>query len=162
MNAIIAGYDGTDGATRALERAADEAEAFGARLVIVCVEPAMPVPGFSSAIEPPGPLLIPGGAAGPIPARLPDTAIPSAPEPEEIARRLLERARAALAPRGIRAEFVAEVGDAADRLLDVAEQQDAAMIVVGSGSHGVLDRLLGRGVDEAVARRAECDVLLVH
>ena len=44
----------------------------------------------------------------------------------------------------------------------MAEQRDADLIVVGSREHGFLDRLLGRSVDESVARRSERDVLLVH
>ncbi len=43
-----------------------------------------------------------------------------------------------------------------------ADQRDADLIVVGSRERGFLERLLGRSVDEAVARRAERDVLLVH
>jgi len=67
-----------------------------------------------------------------------------------------------LTRRRIEAEYVAEVGEAAERLLALAEERDADLIVVGSREHGFLDRLLGRHVDEAVAARAGCDVLLVH
>lgn len=68
----------------------------------------------------------------------------------------------ALASREVEAEFVAEEGEMAERLLDVAEHRDADLIVVGSWEHGFLERLLGRPVEEAVARRADRDVLLVH
>jgi nucleotide-binding universal stress UspA family protein len=54
------------------------------------------------------------------------------------------------------------VGDPVERLLEVAHQRDADLIVVGSRERGFLERLLGHGVDEAVARRADRDVLLVH
>jgi nucleotide-binding universal stress UspA family protein len=84
------------------------------------------------------------------------------PEPEELARRQRERARMSLASRRVEAEYVVEVGDPAERLLDVADERDADLIAVGSREHGFLDRLLGHGVDEAVARRADRDVLLVH
>jgi nucleotide-binding universal stress UspA family protein len=83
-------------------------------------------------------------------------------EPEELARRQLERARGSLASRNVKTEYVVELGDPAERLLEVAEQRDADLIVVGSSEHGFLERLLARPVDEAVARRAERDVLLVH
>jgi nucleotide-binding universal stress UspA family protein len=83
-------------------------------------------------------------------------------DPESLARRQLERARTSLASRSIEAEYVTEVGEPAERLLAVAERRDADLIVVGSREHGFLERLLGHAVDEAVARRADRDVLLVH
>jgi nucleotide-binding universal stress UspA family protein len=67
-----------------------------------------------------------------------------------------------LASRNVEAEYVVELGDPAERLLEVAEQRDADLIAVGSREHGFLERLLGRSVDERVARRSERDVLLVH
>jgi nucleotide-binding universal stress UspA family protein len=67
-----------------------------------------------------------------------------------------------LASRSIASEYVVELGDPAERLLETADQRDADLIVVGSREHGFLERLLGRPVDEAVARRSERDVLLVH
>jgi nucleotide-binding universal stress UspA family protein len=84
------------------------------------------------------------------------------PEPKELAQRHLERAQMSLARAPVEAEYVAEVGDTAERLLALAQERDANLIVVGSGEHGFLDRLLGRHVDEAVAARAGCDVLLVR
>jgi nucleotide-binding universal stress UspA family protein len=86
----------------------------------------------------------------------------SAQEPEELARRQLERARMSLASRKIETEYLVELGDPAEQLLEVADQRDADLIVVGSRERGFLERLLGRSVDEAVARRSERDVLLVH
>jgi nucleotide-binding universal stress UspA family protein len=67
-----------------------------------------------------------------------------------------------LARRTAETEYVVELGDPAERLLEVADRCDADLIVVGSREHGFLERLLGRPVDEAVARRSERDVLLVH
>src|SRR5262249_49875640 len=43
-----------------------------------------------------------------------------------------------------------------------ADERDADLLVVGSREHGLLERLLARSVEEAVARRAGRDVLLVH
>jgi len=86
----------------------------------------------------------------------------SAQEPEELARRQLERARMSLASRKVETEYLVELGDPAERLLEVADQRDADLIVVGSRERGFLERLLGRSVDEALARRSERDVLLVH
>ena len=164
MNTIVIGYDGSDAAERALRRAAEIAEAFSARLVVVSVSTSPSAPAPVSVLEPtaepvlptaPGPVA-PGGTV-PVPAPA-----PAPPDPEELARRQLERARMSLASRKVETEYVVELGDPAERLLDVADQRDADLIVVGSREHGFLERLLGRSVDEAVARRSERDVLLVH
>ena len=163
MKTIVVGYDGSDAAERALVRAADIARAFSARLVVVTVSQLATVPAPVSAFEP---------TAGPVPPAVPGPVSPGGtvplPEPvalrdaEELARRQLERARGSLASRNVEAEYVVELGDPAERLLEVAEQQDADLIVVGSREHGFLERMLVRPVDEALARRAERDVLLVH
>ena len=164
MKTIVVGYDGSDPAERALRRAAEIAEAFSARLVIVSVSASAYLPAPVSALEPTAEL-VPPAVAGPVapggmvPVLEP---APAPPEPEELARRQLERARMSLASRKVDTEYVVELGDPAERLLDVAHQRDSDLIVVGSREHGFLERLLGRSVDEAVARRSERDVLLVH
>jgi len=162
MKTIVIGYDGSDAAERALGRAADFAQAFSARLVVVSVSDLATVPatsGFEPTAE-----LVPPAVAGPV---APGGTVPlpkpvSAQEPEELARRQLERARMSVASRKVETEYLVELGDPAERLLEVAEQWDADLIVVGSRERGFLGRLLGRSVDEAVARRAERDVLLVR
>jgi nucleotide-binding universal stress UspA family protein len=160
MKTIVVGYDGSDAAERALRRATEIAEAFSARLVVASVSSSAPAPALEQTAE-----RVPPAVAGPIPAGgtvplpLPQ---PAAPEPEELARRQLERAQLSLAGRKVETEYVVELGDPAERLLEVAEQRDADLVVVGSREHGFLDRLLARPVGEAVARRSERDVLLVH
>jgi nucleotide-binding universal stress UspA family protein len=160
MDTIVVGYDGSEASERALERAAELAEALSAWLVVVSVERSSRVP---VPVVEPGTVVVPSPVGGPMPAGqpLPEPG-PERPEPEELARRQLERARMTLARRRVEAEYVAEVGPAAERLLEVAEERDADLVVVGSREHGLLERLLARPVDEAVARRANRDVLLVH
>jgi nucleotide-binding universal stress UspA family protein len=150
MKAILVGYDGSDAAERALQRAGGIAEAFSARLIVVSVSG---LPYVPPAVVGP---VAPGGTV-PLPEP-----VPTPPEPEELARRQLERAKMSLAGRKLESEYVVELGDPAERLLEIAEQRDADLIVIGSREHGFLDRLLGRSVDESVARRSERDVLLVH
>ena len=120
-------------------------------------------PATVSPFEPAGEL-VPPAVAGPVApggtVPLPEPVSPQ--DPEELARQQLERARRSLAKREIETEYVVELGDPAERLLAVADEQDADLIVVGSREHGFLERLLGPPVDEAVARRAERDLLLVH
>jgi nucleotide-binding universal stress UspA family protein len=164
MKTIVVGYDGSDAAERALRRAGEIAEAFSARLIVVSVSSSAYVPAPVSAFEPTAEL-VPPVVAGPVgpggTVPLPQPA-PAPPEPEELARRQLERARTSLAGRKLETEYVVELGDPAERLLEVADHREADLIVVGSREHGFLERLLGRSVDEAVARRSERDVLLVH
>ncbi len=163
MDTIVVGYDGSEASEHALARAADLAGAVAARLVVVSVSrmPHVPVP--VPGVEPDS-VLVASPVGGPMPAEtpmpLPESA--QAPGPEELARLQLERARMTLVRRGVEAEYVAELGPPAERLLDVAEQRDADLIVVGSRTHGFVERLLAQPVDEAVARRSGRDVLLVH
>jgi nucleotide-binding universal stress UspA family protein len=165
MKTIVVGYDASDAAERALDRAAELAEALAARLVVVSVSTAA-LPAPAPVIEPTGPMLVPGGAAGPIltggttPLAEPEPG--RQPDPKELAQRQLEQARSRLASRSLDADYVAEVGSPAERLLAVADERDAELIVVGSGEHGFLERLVAQPVEEAVARRAGRDVLIVH
>src|SRR6266508_510842 len=166
MKTIVVGYDGSDAAERALGRAADVAQALSARLIVVSVTGSAHVPAPEPALEPET-MLVPPAAAGPVPMgdKMPVPRIRAAsqpPDPDDLARSQLERARTSLASRDVAAEYVVEVGDPAERLLEVADARDADLIAVGSRERGFLDRLLGHGVDETVARRSTRDVLLVH
>jgi nucleotide-binding universal stress UspA family protein len=158
MKTIVVGFDGSDAAERALRRAADIADAFSAGLVVVSVTGYAPAP--VSTLES-LPELAPPPVGGPV---APAGTVPTSAQvdPEELARRQLERARVSLTSRKVETEYVAQQGDPAERLLDVAEERGADLIVVGSRERGFLERLLGRSVGEAVARRSERDVLLVH
>jgi nucleotide-binding universal stress UspA family protein len=158
MKTIVVGYDESDGAERALRRAAETAEAFSARLIVVSVSRPAYVPAPVTAFEP-STELVPPAVAGPVATAgtVPPPEPASPPEPEELAR-----ARMSVASRKVDAEYVVELGDPAERLLEVADERDADLIVVGSREHGFVERLLGRPVDEVVARRSGRDVLLVH
>lgn len=160
MKTIVAGYDGSEQGERALARAAELAEPLGAKLVVVSVgrslgpaEPVLEPTDIALAPMPLGP--VPPGGAMPLPS-------PPRPEEPDEAQLLLEQARRFLVPRRIEADYVAEIGEPAERLLQVADDRDAELIVVGSRERGLLERLLGHGVDEKLARRAHRDVLLVH
>jgi nucleotide-binding universal stress UspA family protein len=160
MNTIVVGCDGSEQANRALGRGAELAQGLRARLVVVSVAP----PSGPTALVEAGSvgMGIPG-APGPIGTGVPLPAPEEPqPKPEQLANDVLERARTSLAREGVDAEYVAEIGDTTERLLAVASEREADLLVVGSREHGFLEHLLGRPVDEAVAKHASCDVLLVH
>lgn len=137
MNQIVVGYDETEPAKRALERAGELAEAFDAKLIVTSVTP----------------ILIGAGR----------TAGPTDPT-DSFGKHLQEltQARSFLAGRKIDAEFVPAVGEPADTIVELAEQRNADLIVVGTREPNILERLLGQSVSQAVSRQAHCDVLIVH
>jgi nucleotide-binding universal stress UspA family protein len=137
LQTIIVGYDETDPAGRALQRAVQLARAFGAKLVVTSVAPAMLGIGRSmGAIDP--------------------TDTPADH------RQQLAHARELLAQLGLDAELVPAVGEPAHTIVELAEDRDADMIVVGTREPGVLARLFGQSVSSSVARQTHCDVLIVR
>ena len=70
--------------------------------------------------------------------------------------------QAFFADAGIGVEFAGVVGQQAEEIVEIAEQQQADLIVVGTRESGFIERLLAGSVSQGVARRAHCDVLIVH
>jgi len=81
---------------------------------------------------------------------------------EDLWRRHREQVEAVFAEVGVRVDFAGIAGDPADELIEAADQRQADLIVVGTREPGLVERLLGGSVSQAVARRAHCDVLIVH
>jgi nucleotide-binding universal stress UspA family protein len=132
MSRIVIGYDGSDAAKRALERAA--ALANGGPVVVV-------------------------SAVTPLISRAAQIADPV--EAEDHARHLAE-AKARLGELGVDANAVEGIGDPATVIVAEAEEIGADLIVVGSEGKSLIERLLVGSVSSEVARKAAADVLVVH
>ena len=152
-NLILVGY--ADETSRAvLERAAQLAKSVEARLLIAHVAPPLDQVGLTpvpmSAFPPEAPIAAPF-------APLADTETPSPEEPAPVAdvHELLSSAE-------IDYEVIAVTGEPAERIVDLASERDAKLIVVGSEERGFLDRLLGGSVTTEIARHAPCDVMVVQ
>jgi nucleotide-binding universal stress UspA family protein len=146
---IAVGYDGTRQAETALARAAALARTFGAKVVVVDV--AAPVP-----------IDAPDGAFGLMPYATYRSSETIVLAEEALWRQHRDKVESYLAAEGIASEFAGVVGQPAGEIVDVAEQRNADLIVVGTREAGFLERLFGGSVSEGVARHARCDVLVVH
>lgn len=73
----------------------------------------------------------------------------------------LAPARDLLAAQGVAVQSLVKVGPPAETLLETAAERDAAMIVMGSGRHGVLGGYAVGSVALRVAPAAACPVVLV-
>jgi nucleotide-binding universal stress UspA family protein len=131
---IVVGYDGSDGAKRALDRAIALAGDDGHITVVAAAETHIRT-GITE-----------GG-------RL---------DPSEFEQRRddLEEAKKLLAERGVDADTVPAQGDPGDVILSTAK--DADLVVVGSRGLNPFQRLLLGSVSSKVVHRAECDVLVVR
>jgi nucleotide-binding universal stress UspA family protein len=135
MTSIVVGFDGSDQARRALERAATLAG--GGPITVVTAVPFAPI-----ATKGPSPIVD--------------------PLEEEQRLEILGDAQATLAARGITAHAVETHGDAATAIVNAAKDEHADIIIIGKhGRHGALARLMG-STAEHVVRHAPCDVLVVQ
>jgi len=138
---IVVGTDGSETAKRAVEETMRLAAALGATIHVV------------SAFEPIRGARIVGAPEG--------AAKVWAPLPDSQVQSTLEQAAAAIRLREIPVETHAVQGNPADAILEIAEQVDADLIVVGSqGMHGAKRLTLGN-VPNKVSHSARCNVLIV-
>ena len=81
---------------------------------------------------------------------------------EQLWQQHRDRVRTLFDDADLQVEFAGVAGDPAQELVEAAEQRQAKLIIVGTREPGFLERLLGGSVSQDVARRAHCDVLIVH
>ena len=148
MQQIIVAYDGTESAKRALERGADVAKAFDAKVIVTSVASLLHSgPRATQQVE----LHSPGG---------PGPGIPRDSLADHEAE--LADATAFFAERGIEAEPVAVTGDPASAIVSLAEQRKADLVVVGTREAGLAERVVRHSVSRQVAKKVHCDLLIVH
>ena len=141
---VIVGTDGSESSYRAVDRAAELAADASAPLVVACAYVPADPRSVSQAAD-----------------QLGDDAyqIRGDNPAEDIVRGARERARAAGATE---IEVRTIKGAPVESLITLADETGADLLVVGNkGLHSLPGRLLG-SVPADAARRATCDVLIVH
>jgi nucleotide-binding universal stress UspA family protein len=144
FKSIVVGTDGSDTANQAVRQAVELALAVGASIDLV-------------------------SAYAPVPAQRLSEERRAAPEdlqwaitPREDVDATLEAAAAIAQGAGVSVEVFPRQGDPADAILDVAEERDADLIIVGNkGMTGAKRFLLG-SVPNKVSHHAPCSVLIIR
>jgi nucleotide-binding universal stress UspA family protein len=130
----MVGYDGSEAARRALDRAAELA-GYGSTITVVNVALPLYRHTFSA---------------------MPDV------DAVKSGERILDDARTYLAEHHVQANTVELVGEPAETLIETATREDADILVVGRRSREGLGRLRLGSVSAKVVRGAHCDVLVVR
>jgi nucleotide-binding universal stress UspA family protein len=144
FKSIVVGTDGSDTATQAVSQATELAGAVGASLEIV------------SAYEP-----VPSQRLREERLEVPED-LHWAVGPREDVDATLHSAAASARDAGIDVNVYPRLGDPADAILDVAEEREADLIVVGNkGMTGAKRFLLG-SVPNKVSHHAPCSVLIIR
>jgi nucleotide-binding universal stress UspA family protein len=144
FDSMVVGTDGSETAQEAVRQATDLAERLGAAIHLV------------SAYEP-----VPEGRLREERAQVPDD-LQWMVNPREDVSSTLTRAADAIREKGVEVETHAREGDPADAILDVAEEQNADLIVVGNkGMTGAKRFLLG-SVPNKVSHHAPCSVMIIR
>jgi len=144
FGSIVVGTDGSDTAGAAVRQAVDLAGQLGAKVHLV------------SAYEP-----VSEGRLRDEREQAPGD-IQWMVNPREDVNETLERAAEGFRTSGVDVEIHAREGDPADAILDVAEEQNADLIVVGNkGMTGAKRFLLG-SVPNKVSHHAPCSVMIIR
>jgi nucleotide-binding universal stress UspA family protein len=145
FSSIVVGTDGSDTAREAVSQAVELAGRLGATVHLVSAYE--PVSGLRLRDEP-----VDGVAADS------EWAVHQRSEVEAT----LEAAAGVARRAGVQAVVYARQGDAADAILDVAEERDADLVIIGNkGLTGAKRFLLG-SVPNKVSHYAPCSVMIIR
>jgi len=135
FRSIVVGTDGSETADEAVRQAAQLARALGARVHLVCVYE----PGAGADAQD-------GWASG----------------TREAVDATLARSAAVIEAEGVEVERYPQRGDPADAILDVAEERDADLIVIGNRGRTGAKRFLLGSVPNRISHHAPCAVLIIR
>jgi nucleotide-binding universal stress UspA family protein len=144
---ILIGFDDSEVAGRALERAIEEAKISGDALVVLAV--------LDMPFDPEGPQGF-GDLTGE--ARM----IPLV-EPPEL-ETIFTKARAKIDQAGVRADYVWAAGNVSEKITSAARDRGARLVVLGAHHHGFFGRLIGTDIAAQVERELDdtgTDVVVV-
>jgi nucleotide-binding universal stress UspA family protein len=145
FEAIVVGTDGSETAREAVRQAVELARLLGARVHLVCAYEPAPRVALRDLGEG-GPAAV-DWALGP---------------PREAVDATLSQAAEAFRAAGVTVDLYPRRGDAADAILDVAEERGADLIIVGNrGTTGTRRFLLG-SVPNKISHHAPCAVLIIR
>lgn len=144
FTSIVVGTDGSQTATEAVRQAIDLASSVGARVEIV------------SAYEP-----VSGERLREESEEAPEDVQWMINHREEVEATLAEAAKVA-ERAGVVSTTYARRGDPADAILDVAEERDVDLIVVGNKGMAGAKRFLLGSVPNKVSHHAPCSVLIIR
>ena len=140
MQSIVVGTDGSPSAQAAVRRAAEHATESGAVVHLVTAYP--DVASYRERIS---------GTAKRDPIDL-----------REVAETVLARAEGELKSQGLDVETHAREGDPAKVIIDVAQERNADLIVVGARGLSALERFLLGSVSSKLSHHAPCSVMIVR
>ena len=144
FGSIVVGTDGSSTAAEAVRQATELASSLGAKVYLV------------SAYEP-----VPEGRLRDERQQVPED-LQWMVNPLEDVEDTLKAGATSLEDQGVDVETLAREGDPADAILDVAEEKNADLIVVGNkGMTGAKRFLLG-SVPNKVSHHAPCSVMIIR
>ena len=143
-SSIVVGTDGSETAGQAVGQAINLAKTLGAKLELV------------SAYEP-----VAGSRLREEAQQVPDD-LSWMVNPREDVDATLKKAATQAEEAGVKVQIYARQGDPADAILDVAEEQNADLIIVGNkGMTGAKRFLLG-SVPNKISHHAPCSVMIIR
>jgi nucleotide-binding universal stress UspA family protein len=140
MESIVVGTDGSPSAEAAVRRAVEVARGSGALVHLVTAYP--DIPSYRE--------------------RIASTAKRDPIDLREVAESVLARAAGELGSRGVEVETHAREGEPASVIMEVAQEQNADLIVVGARGLTAIQRFLLGSVSSKLSHHAPCSVMIVR